>query len=439
MNEKKRVHKQDRIKRLQELLTDVSEIKRKDVCEKLDISAATLSTMPKELRAAGWEIASPPRSGKLIPMTVPQNYEPLSSKDVRWWLVILLFQRFGLKSGTHRYTLSFAELTAAAASFVSGEDFRTLLNDKLCQRYTNHEISTTLAETLEHSFSVYTMRTDLLRLMKSGYAVRLHTAAGEERYTLTDAAPKFLVTDEAVIKDFRADYVYLHNVTQLDDEIDSVYRFVSLLLSEKAVISGRIVRGRKTQITEEVRERIGYFQCFPYRERMLRITYIDRDHNTVCCDFATGLAVYSIEKNMFYLIGKVQDEDRIIRFESIKKIESTSFRNTHFHSREYLKMLDEMFSVSTEEPVHAAVRFKCFGNIPYRVRKLHQIRPCSVLVEDSIKGEMRYEDDIRGIGDFARYLRSFGSSVIVEAPVALRNQMIASYRRIVQAYEEGEQ
>ena len=49
---------------------------------------------------------------------------------------------------------------------------------------------------------------------------------------------------------------------------------------------------------------------------------------------------------------------------------------------------------------------------------------------------MIYEDTIRGLQDFAGYLRRFGRSVIVDEPADLKEKMIFSAQRTISRYEE---
>ena len=47
-----------------------------------------------------------------------------------------------------------------------------------------------------------------------------------------------------------------------------------------------------------------------------------------------------------------------------------------------------------------------------------------------------YEDNLRGLSDFARFLRSFGTAVIAIEPPKLRETMINTYTKILEKYAD---
>ena len=59
---------------------------------------------------------------------------------------------------------------------------------------------------------------------------------------------------------------------------------------------------------------------------------------------------------------------------------------------------------------------------------------CLVMAEEN--AGYIYEDDIRGLNDFARFLRKFGSSVYVREPEELRKTMVFSLNRTLEKYRE---
>ena len=100
-----------------------------------------------------------------------------------------------------------------------------------------------------------------------------------------------------------------------------------------------------------------------------------------------------------------------------------------------------MFSSSYDSRLtHVKVLFEDFGNIIERITVLHQQRKESKLyqLEESIEGiphSFVYEDDLRGISAFERYLRSFGSSALVIEPDNLREKIINSNNKILNHYK----
>ena len=106
-----------------------------------------------------------------------------------------------------------------------------------------------------------------------------------------------------------------------------------------------------------------------------------------------------------------------------------------------MSMYEEMFSTSFEpKKLHVKVLFQDFGNIKEQLTVLHNKRKFSKLYEieplsDDISHCIVYEDDLRGLSTFSRFLRSFGSSALVLEPPSLRDLMIQSNQKILKNYE----
>ena len=97
-------------------------------------------------------------------------------------------------------------------------------------------------------------------------------------------------------------------------------------------------------------------------------------------------------------------------------------------------MYDEMFSVSTEEPVHVRVCFDNTFSIKEKLMRLLRRRRFATLTEQD--GALYYEDTLRGIADFAHFLRQYGKSARVEAPEELKTMMVDSARLLLERYRE---
>ena len=120
-----------------------------------------------------------------------------------------------------------------------------------------------------------------------------------------------------------------------------------------------------------------------------------------------------------------------------EKIEEKNTINTIYNTRKYIRIFHEMFSLSLDDPVHVVVRFKKFGNMERKVRTLMKFRQQTHPKADFEynETEILYEDTIRGIEDFARYLRSFGRAAIAVEPPQLVERMKETPLRVMQAYE----
>ena len=86
------------------------------------------------------------------------------------------------------------------------------------------------------------------------------------------------------------------------------------------------------------------------------------------------------------------------------------------------------------------ILFQDFGNIRERLSALHSKRKFSKLYDisplsEEIPHSIVYEDDLRGVSSFSRFLRSFGSSALVLEPSSLQDLMINSNQLILKNYE----
>jgi predicted DNA-binding transcriptional regulator YafY len=130
-----------------------------------------------------------------------------------------------------------------------------------------------------------------------------------------------------------------------------------------------------------------------------------------------------------------------LRLDRIDSIKEGTEKNKKYKSFEFLSVYEEMFSASFEpEKTHVKVLFQDFGNIRERLSTLHNKRKFSKLYDISplskdIPHNIVYEDDLRGVSAFSRFLRSFGSSALVLEPSSLQDLMINSNQLILNNYE----
>lgn len=158
---------------------------------------------------------------------------------------------------------------------------------------------------------------------------------------------------------------------------------------------------------------------------------------------SSGLLFYSVETNCFYLLCMNMETKSImpLRLDHIEDIKEGTEKNKKYRSTEFINMYDEMFSAAFEpEKTHVKILFQDFGNIRERLSALHSKRKFSKLYDisplsEEIPHSIVYEDDLRGVSSFSRFLRSFGSSALVLEPSSLQNFMINSNQLILKNYE----
>lgn len=184
-----------------------------------------------------------------------------------------------------------------------------------------------------------------------------------------------------------------------------------------------------------------------YREKLLWIDYLPRtEKQPKKVLFQIGMVIYSVEKAALYLFGKVFTEDpvltpvsdSIIDLSTVTDFEETKYPNNNYHSAAFQKIFSEMFSISVEEPVKVTVRFDLTANVKRKVQYLKQQRSGASIDFLPDENQLEYTDTIRGLNDFANYLRQFGKSVHVIAPAELKEKMEFSVDRTLSRYEEAD-
>ena len=182
------------------------------------------------------------------------------------------------------------------------------------------------------------------------------------------------------------------------------------------------------------------FQAFPYKEYYLSIPYKTNTGSVIISHIAIGLIIYSVETNRLYLLGK-NDEDlkTIIPLDHVLMNEITVLEehaNHSYQSAEFQRIFDEMFHLSMEAPVKVRVRFENIPSISSKLQRLTETRMLSKTEIINDGREILYTDTLRGLEDFARYLRRFGRSALVDEPPELRERMIATSRKVLSLYNE---
>ncbi len=209
---------------------------------------------------------------------------------------------------------------------------------------------------------------------------------------------------------------------------------------------GYLTYGKNHEMLEQVSQWMKKLSDSNYTEKLIRVTYNTRSGQALTVLFQTGMAVYSVEKARLYLLGKEYTSDpihaekyhSIIDMSTIIRIEDTEFSNAGYQSDEYRRIFCEMFSISLEEPVQVTVRFDLEANVNRKIKYLSRQRNTASIRYFPEENQLEYRDTIRGLADFANYLRQFGRSVHVIAPAELKEKMNFSVNRTLARYEEDD-
>ena len=199
-----------------------------------------------------------------------------------------------------------------------------------------------------------------------------------------------------------------------------------------------IVHGRRNKFDEATNKAYEKLNDYPYQARKLDISYNTKDKGVMTVkEFSVGLVVYSTEKNRMYLLGELDDKRIIIAVDSIIECKTTEKKNTIYNSKLYRETIfNEMFSVSVDDLEDVEVLFDNTDSIRFKIEVLKTKRPDGNITYNEDSKTFIYKDKIRGMADFASYIRQFSRGALPLKPESLRKSLSDSTQRVIDNYKE---
>ena len=153
------------------------------------------------------------------------------------------------------------------------------------------------------------------------------------------------------------------------------------------------------------------------------------------------MIIYVLEKDAIFLMGKDYSssppKNIVIRLNQILQIGELSETHNYFNCNEFQDMRKTMFSISVDKPVDVVVEFQNIFSIKKKLLQLCAQRPTAKKLQ-YIGDKIIYRDTIRGLHDFAHYLRSFGRACQVIEPLELQDILALSIKRSLDRYLQEE-
>lgn len=422
-------------------------VNRDTLIAKTGISKSRLSEILESIRQDGYTIATPPRSGIIkLETTDDQVVLPaIKDSDIRQWLILFLLSHFG--------PLSFRELILKTLCIKEyAPDYSLKINDKkayddnnLIKSIRYQKSSNTSDEDIDVAgdyISITTLRKDLNILIKNGLVALKN--GRKSIYELTSKAPTIITSSEDSLFEFcRKHEEYLSTTSELLP-VKQAYNKIKELIAWDGSESKQRRFGKINKISEDQIRKFNNFISHPYKTN--RITIHSEYNGNVRHDtVSVALLYYSVENSVFYALCYNHTKNRIEadRLEYIDTITDEKQKNTIFHSQKYYQIYNEMFGPGfNKEVYHVKVLYSdSYNNIKTRFDNLSSIREYATIREignppDDCPYKYVYEDNIRGLEDFARFLRSFGSSVLALEPPELTKKMVYTYNRIIKKNEK---
>lgn len=426
------------------------DVSRDQIIADCGISKSRLSEVLKSIKNDGYKIVSPARSGLIKLETIDSQViiPAIKDRDIRMWLIIFLLSRYE--------KLSFRDLVIKTLKTKDYDaDYSLKLEAK--KAYDDSHLIKSLRSEIDGNYldasnidvasefiSVTTLRKDLSALRKMG----LVSIKGSPNatYELTSKAPYIIPISTDSLFEFCQKYEEHLTTTSELLPAKQAYKKIQTIISWNSADHEQRRFGKLNQISQKQIEKFNDFIIHPYKTNRITIhsTFNGKErHDTI----SVGLLFYSVETGAFYALCKNHTQNRIEadRLDFIGTISDTDEVNSLFHASDYYQIYEEMFAAGFEQNVHhVKILLQDFGNVIPRFRSLTAIRKnASIRIintpPEGCSYKYVYEDCIRGLDDFARFLRSFGYSVLAVAPPELRSKMINTYSRTLEKYEYMEE
>ena len=369
-------------------------------------SMSTLTDNLKDLRRLGYIIDAPKRSGYINSISVPKNDEVFElTKDNTIYCALMLM---------------ILSITRKPSTL-----------DEIVKKCSDFELD---------NFEIKTkFRIILHQLVKDNYVLKKNN-----RYLIHPQKSLFIIKNEDTIKDFMTQFNEQIQLSQFPQELVNFYTTVSQIYGYELKIKeyNSYVHRSIKKISKKEQDIINELYNLDFKNKQLLIEYKTTQKKAYSYCFSVGMIVYSFEKNQIFIIGESQQSPLILKLQNILDMQETKYKNKIYESSYYHRLFNEMFSISIEEPIKVKILFQDFDNhnIHSRIKHLLEIRNTEIdlakITYIANSNQFIYEDTIRGIHDFARYLRTFGTFAKVLEPQELKDIMIASANRMIERYKE---
>ncbi len=418
------------------------QITRDEIISNTGISKSRLSELINDLRSDGYDILTPNRSGTVQLNTSKSLVQNITPKDVRQWIILFSLSKLG--------AATYIELVCSILSIIDS----TYLYDKI-ETETNYsdmdileylnDFNSAAKKDIDFYLPLPTFRKDLNSLINLGLVDKKRTMYKEGMhiiYSISEQSPSMLFESEDELYDFMMYYDNFKKSLSNNTVLDSLYSKISNIYDWESYDGVTHIYGKANSIDYAQLNHLNQFIKHPYKTKSLEIKYLSQK-GELNLTINAGLLFHSVETNCFYLLCRnvLNSEIMQLRLDRMLDIKDSNDKNDYFRAAEVLSIYEEMFSGSYEpQKVHVKILFQNFGNIKEKLSSLNSKRKYSKLyeieqIDPEIPHTIVYEDDIRGLSAFSRFIRSFGSSALVLEPLELKEALILSNQKVLENYE----
>ena len=391
-----------RRKQILEKLISQESVSYDYIMEHFNISERSMQQDIKELIKQGYDIkgVKAHRGYVLRNEKKSEYYEPANAKNIRMLYILEIIWN-------HKDGITLDEIYDAMTS--NSDIVETVANKK------------TLVTTVEDMVSKKIVKKNRNRYVISVNApVRLAMSTSRAMDTLNvlETFSKGDPFEETLLEVKRKLLIALFNDDEDEDEAASDY----------------VVYKKDYSTAGKLPEYLTELNTYPFENKQLYLTYKTNDGAEIHVSFSIGNIVYSVDKDRLYLIGENEENTpMIIHYDSIKSIEVSDETNCIFQNEFYTSIVNDMFSISLDQPSEVEVVFDNVFRIKEKLQRVVSNRVNATLTDHEDK--LIYKDRISGLYDFAGYLRRFGSACEVISPPELRQMMKNTAVRTLEAYK----
>ena len=382
--------------------------------EKFGVKESSIKHDIVNLKKQGLQIKGTPLKGWYIEGSTPDSGEKGSTvynksiqNDVVRLVLLLILQRSDKPMGAKELANEYINYTYRM------ENETALVEDRLKKYY-------------------------IPKLLEEGMIVKIKADSKNAKYIVSKDAPVHLSLTEEDSASIISQLEIYGKSHPFSDRLDSVLKkLVKAYYNDDVTDSGDMyeILGRSFMRNAEVKGLYSRIEGISYERKVVEITYKNKDGEETEFRFRTGLVTYVADKDRMYMIGQKvgSDEDFVMLVNRIASIRETDDPNNIYGSVHYMDMYYEMLSISADPVEKVRIRFKDEYNIMDKLRNRFKSRRKCTLTK--IDDYIYYEDEVRGMSDLSKMLRSFGSSMEVLEPEALREQMRFSAQRLLERYK----
>ncbi|MGN1382672.1 MAG: WYL domain-containing protein [Eubacterium sp.] len=441
---KKRISKQEKMEHVLTLL-------RKGPCTgkelrqmgDKEIPKSSLTDIIKALRAKGYQIEQKGRGPFTLTEDLPEldQMEQFDKDTATEWMILFLLSRHengfpyqqkvdkssGIRTGRPGLVEQYQQFSG------TGED-----ELKKFPVITRHSHGTRFSQS---SFDKYKEN-----LKKKGYIrTNQYDSQSPIMCYLTEEGrallPSFYTEEE--IENFNDHCRLRGKCSQLNKEMEKLYEKFRekdpYAMEAGETEHGALIFGRRCSLSEEVKEKLEELMQLPYSTHPVILTM----KNGKVWQEEISHILYNTETNMIYLLcdSKGGSGHYLIRLDRVKEMScNMKEKNLVYHRTSDRSYIDQMWAVSDDQPVKVRVRFENRDFIRRKVERIVHAREktSGARISKWTAEYIEYEDTVVGLSDFSRYLRRFGSSVIVMEPPELAEQMCAAAEKLLSRYAEEE-